>query len=52
VECTLPATVAAAQVAAGAAPAASTAGSSAQTPYPGYTGPRCYAPGGKTWRPC
>lgn len=18
----------------------------------GYTGPRCYAPGGKTWRPC
>lgn len=19
---------------------------------PGYTGPRCYAPGGKTWRPC
>ena len=25
----------------------------AQTnPYPGYTGPRCYAPGGKTWKPC
>ena len=21
-------------------------------PYPGYTGPRCYAPGGKSWRPC
>ncbi|GAA3268855.1 thermonuclease family protein [Paenarthrobacter aurescens] len=21
-------------------------------PAPGYTGPRCYAPGGKTWRPC
>ena len=21
-------------------------------PSPGYTGPRCYAPGGKTWRPC
>jgi micrococcal nuclease len=21
-------------------------------PYPGYTGPRCYAPGGKTWRHC
>ncbi|MBT2554105.1 thermonuclease family protein [Arthrobacter sp. ISL-5] len=21
-------------------------------PYAGYTGPRCYAPGGKTWRPC
>ncbi|MFW0169329.1 thermonuclease family protein [Rothia sp. P4278] len=24
----------------------------AQEPYPGYTGPRCYAPGGKTWTPC
>lgn len=23
-----------------------------QEPYPGYTGPRCYAPGGKTWTPC
>jgi micrococcal nuclease len=21
-------------------------------PYPGYTGPRCYDPGGVTWRPC
>ena len=21
-------------------------------PYEGYTGPRCYAPGGKTWKPC
>lgn len=21
-------------------------------PYPGYNGPRCYAPGGKTWSPC
>jgi endonuclease YncB( thermonuclease family) len=21
-------------------------------PYPGYTGPRCYLPGGKTYRPC
>ena len=21
-------------------------------PYPGYNGPRCYAPGGKSWRPC
>lgn len=21
-------------------------------PYPGYTGPRCYAPGGRTWKPC
>ena len=21
-------------------------------PYPGYTGPRCYAPGGQSWRPC
>ena len=20
--------------------------------YPGYTGPRCYAPGGRFWRPC
>ncbi|MGO1883989.1 MAG: thermonuclease family protein [Citricoccus sp.] len=20
--------------------------------YPGYTGPRCYAPGGQSWRPC
>jgi Staphylococcal nuclease homologue len=20
--------------------------------YPGYTGPRCYAPGGKIWHPC
>lgn len=20
--------------------------------YPGYNGPRCYAPGGKTWNPC
>lgn len=26
-------------------------GSSAN-PYPGYTGLRCYAPGGKTWKPC
>lgn len=24
----------------------------ATNPYPGYTGPRCYAPGGKSWRPC
>ena len=24
----------------------------AQEPFPGYTGPRCYAPGGKTWKPC
>lgn len=23
-----------------------------QNPYPGYNGPRCYAPGGKTWKPC
>lgn len=23
-----------------------------QNPYPGYTGPRCYAPGGQTWKPC
>lgn len=20
--------------------------------YPGYTGPRCYAPGGNAWKPC
>ncbi|MFC5948804.1 thermonuclease family protein [Pseudonocardia lutea] len=26
--------------------------SSAGHSYPGYTGPRCYAPGGKTWKPC
>jgi micrococcal nuclease len=25
---------------------------SSANPYPGYTGPRCYAPGGKTWKPC
>jgi len=24
----------------------------APNPYPGYTGPRCYAPGGRTWTPC
>ncbi|WP_049829487.1 thermonuclease family protein [Arthrobacter sp. RIT-PI-e] len=24
----------------------------AADPYPGYTGPRCYLPGGKTYRPC
>lgn len=24
----------------------------AANPYPGYNGPRCYAPGGKTWTPC
>lgn len=24
----------------------------ATNPYPGYNGPRCYAPGGKTWTPC
>jgi micrococcal nuclease len=23
-----------------------------QNPYPGYNGPRCYAPGGKSWTPC
>lgn len=21
-------------------------------PYPGYNGPRCYAPGGQSWKPC
>ncbi len=26
--------------------------SSSSTPNQGYTGPRCYAPGGKTWKPC
>lgn len=31
-----------------APPAPSTGGGS----YPGYTGPRCYAPGGQTWTPC
>ncbi len=30
----------------------SSGGSSSGGGYPGYTGPRCYAPGGKTWRPC
>ncbi|MET4137142.1 thermonuclease family protein [Pseudarthrobacter sp. PvP090] len=24
----------------------------APNPYPGYNGPRCYAPGGQTWSPC
>ena len=24
----------------------------ASNPYPGYTGPRCYDPGGQTWHPC
>ncbi|MDP9883116.1 micrococcal nuclease [Sinomonas atrocyanea] len=24
----------------------------AQNSYPGYYGPRCYAPGGRTWTPC
>lgn len=26
--------------------------SSGSGPYPGYTGPRCYAPGGRTYTPC
>lgn len=26
--------------------------SSSDGDYSGYTGPRCYAPGGKTWKPC
>jgi micrococcal nuclease len=26
--------------------------SPSQNPYPGYTGPRCYEPGGKVWHPC
>lgn len=27
-------------------------GVASPNPYPGYTGPRCYAPGGRTWKPC
>ncbi len=27
-------------------------GAGGSAPYPGYTGPRCYAPGGKSWKPC
>lgn len=43
----------AARQAAAQAPAAPSNGSSsAQNPYPGYYGPRCYAPGGQTWTPC
>ncbi len=42
----------AAPVAPPAAPVAPPAPPAAQDPYPGYTGPRCYAPGGKTWQPC
>jgi micrococcal nuclease len=30
----------------------SSASSGSAGAYPGYTGPRCYAPGGRTWRPC
>ena len=44
------ATEAAAARRAAAAPSPSSGSSSGS--YPGYTGPRCYAPGGKTWRPC
>lgn len=46
----------AARAAAAAAPAApappAPRASSGTGAYPGYTGPRCYAPGGKSWRPC
>ncbi|MHA7209700.1 thermonuclease family protein [Arthrobacter sp. MDT1-65] len=35
-----------------AAPNVPPAPPAAADPYPGYTGPRCYAPGGKTYRPC
>ncbi|WP_052274179.1 thermonuclease family protein [Arthrobacter sp. L77] len=35
-----------------AAPYVPPAPPAAADPYPGYTGPRCYAPGGKTYRPC
>lgn len=34
------------------APKPSTKHKSSDGKYPGYTGPRCYAPGGKTWKPC
>lgn len=34
------------------APQDPTSNSSATANPPGYTGPRCYAPGGKTWKPC
>lgn len=27
-------------------------GGGSSSPSTGYTGPRCYAPGGKTWKPC
>lgn len=30
----------------------SNSGGGSSGSYPGYTGPRCYAPGGKTWKPC
>ncbi|WP_162252842.1 thermonuclease family protein [Arthrobacter sp. Soil782] len=33
-------------------PAPAPAPPAEQNPYPGYNGPRCYAPGGKTWKPC
>ncbi len=35
-----------------AAPERKTAPKKSSNPYPGYTGPRCYAPGGKSWKPC
>ncbi|THJ66829.1 hypothetical protein E8P82_07850 [Arthrobacter echini] len=35
-----------------AQPSVAPAPPAAEDPYPGYTGPRCYAPGGKTYRPC
>lgn len=30
----------------------SSGGGSGGSPYPGYTGPRCYEPGGVVWHPC
>jgi endonuclease YncB( thermonuclease family) len=33
-------------------PAPAPAPATQTNPYPGYTGPRCYAPGGQTWQPC
>lgn len=34
------------------APAPAPPAPAEQNLYPGYNGPRCYAPGGKTWKPC
>lgn len=34
------------------APAQQAPAPAPKNPYPGYTGPRCYEPGGKVWHPC